>query len=588
MKKMTGYASIDKPQDKGHTFFERNPIIPDMSIYNAIQAINYFYKDKKAIDCLDLTVDYNKLINDSVTISRALKELGVKKGQIVSISMPNYYQAVASFMACNRIGAIATFLNAKAEEEEICQYLNLFESPVFINFDKSDEENMRIKNKTGVRNIVTLKKDDVSNPSLIENYKIISNDDIIDFNDLGTIAQFQKKGLPSNSKKDDALILFTSGSTGNPKSVVLTNENILAAGTYLKNSSRVKNLNGNRTLVCVPFMYPYGFSTSTLITLLSGKTAILAPDISNDTIKYYLKKNPNIIFGSPALLNLIIKNTDKDADLSSITTYVSGGDFLTPAVYEKGKKFFEEHGAHNVEIGNGAGNAETVSCGTNPVGIEIRPETTGKVLVGTSAMILNDKLEEQKYGEEGTLYISGKHVFKEYYKNKEETKKAKILKDGKEYFKTGMLGYIDEDGYFTLTGRESRFYIISTLDKVYCDHVQKLIDNIPGVEESAVVQVPDDDMLFVNKVYIVLNENSQGNKEVEEKVKESFYKPIELDDGTLKQLKYYEIPDYVEFVKELPRKEDSNKIDYDVLEKDAKEKLSQGGKVKKLILSKNK
>ena len=151
-----------------------------------------------------------------------------------------------------------------------------------------------------------------------------------------------------------------------------------------------------------------------------------------------------------------------------------------------------------------------------------------------------------------------------------------------------MLGYIDEDGYFTLTGRESRFYIISTLDKVYCDHVQKLIDNIPGVEESAVVQVPDDDMLFVNKVYIVLNENSQGNKEVEEKVKESFYKPIELDDGTLKQLKYYEIPDYVEFVKELPRKEDSNKIDYDVLEKDAKEKLSQGGKVKKLILSKNK
>ena len=225
--------------------------------------------------------------------------------------------------------------------------------------------------------------------SLNDDYHLTCNDDIIDFNSLEGISKYKKKGLSSNSGKDESLILFTSGTTGKPKSVVLTNENILAAGTYLKNSSHVKSLNGDKTLVCVPFSYPYGFVTSALMTLLSSKTAILAPDISKYTINYYLSKKPNIIFGSPALLNLIMKNSFENQDLSSISTFISGGDFLTPNLSKKGKDFFELHGAKDVEIGNGSGNAETVSCGTNPTGIENRPETVGKILVGTDAIVIN-------------------------------------------------------------------------------------------------------------------------------------------------------------------------------------------------------
>ena len=148
---LTGYPSKDKPQNIGHSFFEKYPIIPNMSVYNAIKLINTFYMDKKAIDCLDLSVNYNQLINDSITISKALKELGVRKGEIIAVSMPNYYQAVASFLACNRIGAVTTFLNPGASKEEISEYLNVFESPIFINYDKSFEENMRYKADTGVK-----------------------------------------------------------------------------------------------------------------------------------------------------------------------------------------------------------------------------------------------------------------------------------------------------------------------------------------------------------------------------------------------------------------------------------------------------
>lgn len=579
------YPSLGRPQDKGYSYLKKHPIIPNMSVYNAIRSINCFYKGREAIDCLDLNVSYNQLFKDSVTISRALKELGVKRGQIVAISMPNLYQAVASFLACNRIGAVTTFLNPGASEEEIGEYLNVFESPVFINYDKTFEENLRYKNKTNVKYIITLNKENTNKLSLNNDYRLTGKDCLIDFNSLETIASFKKKGLPCNSSKDSSLILFTSGSTGKPKSVVLTNENILAAGTYLKNSSKVKSLDGDRTLVCVPFMYPYGFSTSTLMTLMSSKTAILAPNMSKNTIQYYLSKQPNIIFGSPALLDLIMKNIPENQDLSSITTYVSGGDFLTPSHSKRGQDFFESHGAKNVKMGNGSGNAETVSCGTNPTGIKIRPETVGKILVGTDAIVVDPRtLEEKKYNEEGLLCVSGKHVFKEYYKDPEKTEEAKFERHGKIYFKTGTMGYIDRDGYFILTGRDSRFYIISTLNKVYCDHIQTIISNIHDVDECAVVKVPDDDMLYVNKAYIVLNKNVSESELERDKLIELFKNPITNSTGETEQLKWYEIPTYIEFVKELPRRSGTEKVDYPLLEQDAKEKLGKHTeKVKRMI-----
>ena len=569
----TGYPSIDKPQNTDYPFFSKHPIIPNMSVYNAIKALNYFYKDRTAIDCLDITASYNQLLNDSVTISRALKELGVSKGQIIAISMDNFYQAVASFLACNRIGAVTTFLNGGASPKETEEYLNLFESPVFINYDKTAEENLEYKKSTNVRYIITLDKKNVNNLSLDNNYRLTGSDEIIDFNSLGSISKFQKKGFACNNSKDESLILFTSGSTGKPKSVVLTNENVLASGIYMKNTSNVKSLSGDRTLVCVPFMYPYGFATSTLLTLMSSKTAILAPNMSKDTISTYLKKKPNIIFGSPALLDLIMKNVPEQQDLSSIAQFVSGGDFLTPSHSQAGIDFFEKHGAKNVEMGNGSGNAETVSCGTDSTGIKIRPETVGKILVGTEAMVVDeDTMEEKKYNEEGLLCISGKHVFKEYYKDKKTTDEAKFVRDGKTYFKTGTMGFIDEDGYFTLTGRQSRFYIISTLNKVYCDHVQLMISNLDAIKECAIVKVPDNDMLYTNKAYIVLNDGFMPTEDTKEELFNAFNNSIESSTGESEQLKWYEIPADIEFVDELPRRKGTDKIDYPMLEKDAADK----------------
>ena len=583
-KKLTGYASNDKPQNKGAKFWEAHPIIPDVNIYTAIKVISSFYRDEKAVDCLKLSATYQQLLDDAVTVSMALKELGVKKGDIITVSMPNFYQAVAVFMAANRIGATTTFLNSFAPDEEIVSYLNLFESPVYINFNRSDEENQKIVDKTHVRYVITLDKSKVNSLSLNGNYHLTKSN-TIDFNTLGCLAKFQKKTLenPFNAL-DDALILYTSGTTGKPKAVVLTNKNILAAATYLKNSTHISNTRGEKSLVCVPFTYPYGFSTSTLMSLMCGRTAILAPDLSKDNLYYYLAKNPNIIFGSPALLELMMINAPKGFDLSSVKTFISGGDFLTPANAKRGEDFFQEHKAKTI-ITNGSGNAETVSCGTNSVGIEVKPETVGRVLTGSDCLVIdmdkynnNRTIEEKKIGEEGLLLIGGEHVFKEYYKKPELTKKAKIVVNGKNYVATGMFGRLDNDGYFTLTGRQSRFYIISTLNKVYLDYVQGVISNFPCVKDCAVVKVDTNDgSLAANKAYIVLDESKMlDSKDFTSQILDLCLKPIKMANGDIVQLKEYEIPAYIEFVNALPRRKGTEKVDYQLLEQKAADDLKKG------------
>ncbi len=570
--KFTGYPSIDNIHNKDYSFFERNPIIPDMSIYTAINMLSTFYRKEEAIDCLDLNVNYDEMINDTVLLSKTFKELGIKKGDIISVAMPNFYQGVIVYLAANRIGAVTTFINSMSSIEEVLGYLNEFESSLFINFDKDSEYNKKIKDNSKVRNIVTLNRDEVNT----KNYgNIISSAngyrDDLSFSDIGSIAKYYKRPIYTlYGGKEDSLILFTSGSTGNPKSVVLTNQNILASGIYMKNTGRIKAKVGERCLVCVPFSYPYGFATSTIMSLICGRAAVLAPTLSKDNIRYYLSKNPNYVFGSPALLELIKRNVKDSDDLSSIHTFVSGGDFLTTNQNKAGVEFFRKHGAETI-ICNGSGNAETCGANTNAVGLEIKPETVGRVLVGTKAIVVNpDTLEEVKYGEEGMLCISGKHVFKGYYKNENMSRETKFVYKGIEYYKTGNMGILDTDGYFTLTGRSSRYYIRSDLNKVYLEHIQNVISLIDVVDSCCVVPKEDKDLLFTNKAYVVLKDGVLPSLEVSNYIMNMCYKPLYNNvTGEMVLLKPFEVPESITFLDALPRTK-TDKVDYTLLENMAK------------------
>ena len=574
----TGYPSIDLPQSSNSTFFEKHPVIPSVDFITILKLLSRKTRENQAIDCNNLRATYQQLLDDSHKIALAYRELGIKKGDIVTISLKSNYQALCSFLALNEIGAVTTFIDEYAKNDEILNYLNLYESPLFINSDTSKEQNEIIKKKSKVDHIITLNNNLANSLDISNDYKK-NSDEFIDFHTLGSIASFQKDRIHlPNKGSDDALILYTSGSTGQPKSVVLTNKNILAAQMYAGNTSHTENIKATKTMTCVPLRYPYGMVTSLLTSLLWGKEAIMTPDWDSKTVPYYYGKNPHVIFGSPAVLEVTERFLPKDFDLSQVSHFISGGDFLTVERANRGYDFFKKHNNETVEIGNGCGNAETVSIGSTPVGVPLKQSTAGKILVGSTPLIIDsnipdDKpienpelLEEKRYNEIGELCLAGDHVFKEYFGEEDKTRNVKFIRNGKEFFRTGTLGFIDEEGYFTPTDRKSRFYIRSTGHKVYLDNVQNIISSSDSrIVSCATVKVPDADELFVNKAFIVLESGVTPSEDLKAEIMKKIEQPV-MCSGKKLQLKDYELPVDIEFIDELPRLEGSEKIDYSILE----------------------
>ena len=578
-KELTGYPSIDKPQSKNASFFEKNPIIPSIDIITILKLLSRKHRNLPAIDCNDLHATYQELLDDSHIVYRAFKKLGVKKGDIVTISLPSNYQAIVSFLALNELGAVTTYIDTYSGSDEVTNYIKMYQSPLLINCDRSQEENQEIKEKSGVKCIVTLKSSAADSREFNLDYHANLGDVFIDFHTLGSIAATQKEGfhLP-NKGNDNAMILYTSGSTGQPKAVVLTNKNILSAQMYAGNTSHTENITGTKTMTCVPLRYPYGMVTSLLTSLLWGKEIIMTPDWDSDTVDYYFDKRPNIVFGSPALLELTMRFLKKETDLSQVSHFISGGDFLTLEHARRGYDFFEKHNNTNVEIGNGCGNAETVSIGSTPVGVPLKQSTAGKILVGTTPLIIDkeisdeapiDKpelLQEKKYYEVGELCLAGDYVFKEYFGEPEKTACAKFRRNGKTFFRTGTLGFIDEEGYFTPTDRKSRFYIRSTGHKVYLDNVQRIIGmSDKRIVDCAAVKLPDENELFVAKAFLVMEDGTATTEQLKAEIMEKLRKPI-IANGKTEQLKEYEVPVEIAFIERLPRVAGTEKVDYQALE----------------------
>lgn len=594
MKQMTGYPNIDKTHLKGTTFLERHPIIPSLTFSQVMDTLFFIQGEHNIVDCLNLEVNSKEFQKDSLIVAKALLELGIKEKDIVSVSMPNYYQAIPVFKATNMLGAVTTYFNPLASIEEVERLLNFYESKIFI---CSDRYNLapyydEIRKNTKVEYIVTMQERNRNSRDFNQEQDyLVGNSDNIDFHELERVGKYNKNKIKDNyGGKQDALILYTSGSTGQSKSLLYTNENLISSCIYLKNSTHVPKVTPDdcRWMNVVPFMYPYGFGASVLQTFLSGREVILTPNLGPDNISYYYGKNPNLVFGSPAHLALTEKYLPKEQKLPGLKIYLSGGDYLSVSQSHDAIDFFKGHGAKNITISNSSGTGETMGCSTNAMNVPYRPETVGQLVVGPDYLIIDpveyektpSVIKEVKYGEVGILCTSGKHVFKGYFKRPELTDEVMFNYNGKKYYATGNIGFLDKDRYFTLIGRASRFFIVNTFNKVYCELVQLVVSNIKGVESCAVVPKKDDNSLYVSKAYVVLKDGYLPTKEMADYIISESRKTNSIKGETI-TLKDYEVPASVTFLDSLPRTNSAEKINYELLKEMAeKEYEEEKGKIK--------
>ena len=491
---------------------------PDLTIYELIEKTCNSNPYNYAFEYYGNKITYKDFLIRIKKTASSLLELGVKEGDRVTICMPNTPVAIVTFYAINMIGATASMIHPLSSENEIEFYLNESNSKFILTIDLVYDKLMKIVDKTSVeRIIVSSVSDDMGNFKRAMYWffsgrknKIERNEKAIFYNDLLKLGIYYKEFECCKRKQDDeAVILYSGGTTGSPKGVVLTNLNFnaLAMQCYLMCSPAKA---GDSILAILPIFHGFGLGVSIHTPLYVGMKVILVPDFSPRKFGGLIKKyKPNFITGVPTLYEALLKTRLGKKDLASLSCVISGGDTLSPTLKRKIDDYLSEHGSKtHVRCGYGLTECTGASClnprneyRDNSIGIPM-PDMLYKIVkIGT--------LVDTKPMEDGEICIYGPTVMKEYLNNPLETDKVLIKhKDGKVWLHTGDIGCMDRDGFIYFKQRLKRL-IVSSGYNIYPSYVEEIISRHPLVESCVVVGIPHEYKKQVVKAYVVLK---KGNK----------------------------------------------------------------------------
>ena len=540
----------------------------DGSMFEAVEKIAEKYPNNSAFDFMGRSTTYKALVREVEDCAKALRTIGVREGDKVTIAMPNCPQAIQMFYAVNLIGGICNMIHPLSAEKEIEFYLNESESVTAITLDQFYNKFENIRQNTKVVNIVIASiKDELSKPvkagyMLTEGRKIkkIPEDAPVirwkEFLHMGKHCFYNYK--VKRTGKDPAVILYSGGTTGTTKGILLSNRNFNALGQQVIAANPMFRV-GDKMLAAMPLFHGFGLGVCIHTMLSQGGRCILIPRFTAQTYaKQITKYHCNFIAGVPTLYEALLRLPSMDnADLSSLKGVFSGGDSLSIELKKKFDKFLYDHNA-KIQIREGFGLTEcvTASCLTPPhmakegsIGLPF-PDTYYKIVEpGTD--------KELPYGEEGEILIAGPTVMMEYVKHPEET--AQTLRkhdDGLTWMYTGDLGMMDDEGFIYFKGRAKRMIITSGYN-VYPGQLENILDANEFVHMSCIIGVPDPYKMQKVKAFVMLKPGVPESPETKEAILAYCRKHIAK----------YAMPYDIEFRRELP-KTLVGKVAYRVLEEE--------------------
>ena len=509
------------------------------------------------------TISYKKLIQKIDQCASALRALGVERGQRLTIALPNCPQAVYMLYGANKIGAVANMVHPLSAPKELSFYLAESESVLVITLDIFyDKMQAAVKEAGNVRLLITGAADCLGLPARIGmklKQKTCLPKHILRWH------TFLKCGSPTNEmpvKNREAVILYSGGTTGTTKGILLSNENLnsLAAQIIAANPMFVP---GDRMLAAMPLFHGFGLGVCIHSILFNSGVCVLVPRFTPKSyIRDLLKYRCNFMAGVPTLFEALLRlKSPQNMDFSFLKGVFSGGDSLSPELKKRLDAFLTAHHCP-VQVREGYGTTETVTacCLTPPH--KAKESSIGIPLPGNFIKIVRpDTQEELPYGEEGEILLSGPTVMLGYMKHPEETAKTlQTHRDGRTWVYTGDLGIMDSEGFLYFKGRAKRL-IVSSGYNIYPGQIENILDAHKYVHRSCVIGVSDSYKMQKVKAYVELMPHIPATEETR----------ASILDHCSKHIAKYAMPCEIEFREALP-KTPVGKVNYRALEEQEKEK----------------
>jgi len=327
--------------------------------------------------------------------------------------------------------------------------------------------------------------------------------------------------------RDPALILYTSGTTGRPKGVVLSHQNLLANTSSCQQAG---SFGPQDSFLCLlPFFHTYALTGTILLPLLNGSKMVLVERFHPLKVLELIQEWGITCFLAIPSMYRVLAGTDAELDVSSLRFPISGGEPMPVAVAEA---FAERFG---VDIFEGYGQTEAAPVVSLNTPIARKLGTVGRALPDVEIGVWNEKNDVVESGQVGEVMVRGENVMEGYFHLEEET--AKTITDG--WLHTGDLGRIDSEGFLSITGRLKEM-IISAGENIFPREIEEVLVVHPSVKEVAVIGIPDEVRGEVPKAFVILQEGTSPD----EKELRSFCKD---------RLANYKIPKVIEIVEDLPR-----------------------------------
>lgn len=541
--------------------------VPNLSIYEYLRESNKDNMDSIALNYFNKTMNYRYFFGEVNLCAKALRSQGIRPGDVVTVLMANTPEAVISFYAINKIGAIANMLHPLSAEQEIKRSLITTKSVMLIAINISCKKVMNIIEDTEVYKTVVVSPSDSMPPLLKFGYYITqgrkievpkNSENFIYWNDfMAKGKNYTRKVLVKTTMDQPAVILHSGGTTGTPKNIVLTNGNVNALACQIKIVFPYIKA-GDTMLAILPLFHCFGLCICIHGMMTSNGGVTLIPQFDPKTFdKLFSKYKPNVVAGVPTLFEAMLTNKKfENMDLSYVKYMIVGGDSLDADKTNKINDFFDAHGV-NHHIVQGYGMTETSGPTIGGIFNAGKPGAIGIPLPGDDLKLIDvDTKEEVPEGEVGEICVSGPVVMPGYLDNAKETNDI-LEKDenGKIWVHTGDLAYM-EDGIVYYVSRLKRMIIVSGYN-VYPSHVENVLMKHPAVLNCGVIGIPHPYKVQVPKAFIVLKEGYKLDNDLKKDIKTYCEK----------NLAFYMIPKEFVYRESLPVTM-IGKVDYRELEKE--------------------